>query len=80
MKAQGLSKQVISRVISARHGVTLIVTLLITNLLSPLKPLQVEFDKPSCLLLAQHQPGDELEEHQPGIVGHPLHAVPDELW
>ena len=36
MEAQGLSKWVISRVISTLNGVTLIITLLITDLLSPL--------------------------------------------
>ena len=39
----GLSKWVISRVISALNGVTLIITLLITNLLSPL-PLEVNLN------------------------------------
>ena len=40
MKGRGLSKQVISRVTSAPNGATLIITLRITSLLSPL-PLQV---------------------------------------
>ena len=38
MEAQGLSKWVISRVLSTLNGVTLLITLLITDLLSPLGP------------------------------------------
>ena len=41
-RTRGLSKWVISRVISTLNGVTLIITLLITDLLSPLG-LQVVF-------------------------------------
>ena len=47
-RPRGLSKWVISRVISTLNGVALIVTLLITDLLSPLT-LQVGLDCPTKL-------------------------------
>ena len=49
-RPRGLSKWVISRVISTLNGVTLVITLLITDLLSPLG-LQVSALNPQLQLL-----------------------------